>query len=102
MTNSFYPYLLIMAAVTFAIRALPITFIRRELKNPYIRSFLYYIPYVTLAVMTFPAILSATNSLWSAAAGFCIALIFAYQGKSLFFVSMMACLTVFFTELFLC
>lgn len=101
MDKSFYLYLLIMSAVTFAIRALPITCIRRELKHPYIRSFLYYIPYVTLAVMTFPAILQATNSVWSASAGFCVALIFAYRGKSLFIVSMLACLTVFFTELFL-
>ena len=57
-----YLYILIMAGVSFAIRALPLTLIRRQIRNRFIRSFLYYVPYVTLAVMTFPAILHATQS----------------------------------------
>ena len=52
--------MIIMAAVTYLIRVLPLTLIRKEIKNTFIRSFLYYVPYVTLAVMTFPAIISAT------------------------------------------
>ena len=63
-----YLYLLVMALVTYLIRVLPLTLIRREIRNVTIRSFLFYVPYVTLAVMTFPAILDATESTWSAAA----------------------------------
>ena len=55
-------YILIMAATTYVIRMLPIVLLRRPIKNRYIRSFLYYMPYVTLAVMTFPAIMDATDN----------------------------------------
>ena len=54
-----------MAAVTLLIRVLPLTLIRKKITNVTLRSFLYYVPYVTLAVMTFPAILEATGSIWS-------------------------------------
>ena len=57
-----YLYIFTMAAVTFLIRALPLTLIRRPIRNRLVRSFLYYVPYVTLAVMTFPAILTATQA----------------------------------------
>ena len=66
MNNRIYLYILVMAGVTYLIRVLPLTLIRKEIKNTYIRSFLYYVPYVTLSVMTFPAILTATASVWSA------------------------------------
>ena len=62
MTHNVYIYLLIMAAVTFLIRVLPLTLIRKQIKNKFIRSFLYYVPYVTLAVMTFPAIIEDAES----------------------------------------
>ena len=51
-----------MALVSYAIRILPLTLIRKPIKNQFIQSFLYYVPYVTLAVMTFPAIVEATQS----------------------------------------
>lgn len=57
MEHNIYIYIAVMAIVTYAIRVLPLTLIRKEIKNPFIRSFLYYVPYTTLAVMTFPAIL---------------------------------------------
>ena len=63
MNAKIYLYIGIMALVTYLIRVLPLTLIRKEIKNRTIRSFLYYVPYVTLAVMTFPAILSATGSI---------------------------------------
>ena len=63
MKHNVYLYILIMAVVSFLIRVLPLTLIRRQIKNKTIRSFLYYVPYVTLAVMTFPAILDATGSM---------------------------------------
>ena len=60
MEHNIYIYIAVMALVTYAIRVLPLTLIRKEIKNPFIRSFLYYVPYTTLAVMTFPAILQET------------------------------------------
>ncbi|MBP3312487.1 MAG: AzlD domain-containing protein, partial [Butyricicoccus sp.] len=62
MQRNIYLYIFVMAAVTYLIRVLPLTLIRRQIKNTFLRSFLYYVPYVTLAVMTFPALLSATGS----------------------------------------
>ncbi len=96
-----YLYILVMAGVTYLIRVLPLTLIQKEIKNCTLRSFLFYVPYVTLAVMTFPAILSATGSILSALIGFIIALVLAYRGADLFKVSVGACLTVFIIELFL-
>lgn len=101
MNNRIYLYILVMAGVTYLIRVLPLTLIRKEIKNTYIRSFLYYVPYVTLSVMTFPAILTATASIWSAVIALVIAIFLAYRGKSLFVVSLAACAAVFLTELFL-
>ncbi len=96
-----YIYIFLMAAVTFLIRVLPLTLIRKEIKNKTIRSFLYYVPYVTLAVMTFPAILGETQSAFSAASALVCAIALAWFGKSLFTVSVFSCITVFILELFL-
>lgn len=98
MNGNVYLYILVMAGVTYLIRVIPLTLMRKEIKNNYIKSFLYYVPYVTLSVMTFPAILSATANIWSASAGFIVAIILAYRGNSLFKVSFLACLTVFIIE----
>ncbi len=102
MKHSIYLYIFLMALVTYLIRVLPLTLIRREIKSSFIKSFLYYVPYVTLATMTFPAILTATDSIWSGAVGFLVALVLAYKGRSLIQVSMLACVSVFVVELFLC
>ena len=75
--------------------------IKKEIKNVYVKSFLYYVPYVTLSVMTFPAILHATASVWSGAAALAVAVLLAWKGKSLFQVSLAACAMVFLLELFL-
>ena len=101
MQHNIYVYIAIMVIVTTIIRVLPLTLIRREIKNVTLRSFLYYIPYVTLAVMTFPAILDATGSPWSAWAALIVAIVAAWLGKSLFFVSSAACVVVFVLELLL-
>lgn len=55
MTHNIYIYILIMGGISYLIRVLPMTLIRKPLKNQFLQSFLYYVPYVTLAVMTFPA-----------------------------------------------
>ena len=101
MENNIYIYIGVMALVTYAIRVLPLTLIRREIKNVYIRSFLYYVPYVTLAIMTFPAIIEATNSIWSGLAALVVGALLAYFGASLFMVSVLSCVTVFILELFI-
>lgn len=100
MERNVYIYILVMAGVTYLIRVLPLTLIRKDIKNVTVRSFLYYVPYVTLSVMTFPAILTATNSLWSALIGFITAMVLAYRGAGLFKVAVGACAIVFLMELF--
>ena len=97
MSHNIYIYILVMAGVSYLIRMLPLTLIRKEIKNKTIRSFLYYVPYVTLAVMT----LSATGSVWSAWAALIVAIALAWFGKSLLQVSVCACMVVFLLELFL-
>ena len=89
-----------MVAVTFLIRVLPLTLIRKEIKNKTLRSFLYYVPYVTLAVMTFPAILNATQSPIAGAIALIVAILLAFFGRSLFQVAVFSCVTVFIVELF--
>jgi len=88
-----------MAAVTYLIRVLPLTLLRKPIKSIFLRSFLFYVPYVTLAVMTFPAILSATESIWPALAAFVAAIALAFFGASLLVVSVGACLIVVLLEL---
>ncbi|MCD8088495.1 MAG: AzlD domain-containing protein [Oscillospiraceae bacterium] len=101
MKGNVWIYILIMAAVTYAVRALPLVLIRREIKNRTIRSFLYYVPYVTLSVMTFPAIMDATSSPWAGLAALIVGMILAWRDKSLFLVAVACCLTVLILELFL-
>lgn len=98
MDPNIYIYITVMAAVTYLIRLLPLTLIRKEIKNTFIRSFLYYVPYVTLSVMTFPAILYATRSVAGGAAALTVAVLLAWKGKSLFQVSFAACGAVFLLE----
>ena len=98
-SGNVYAYIAVMAIVTYLIRTLPLTLVRREIKNVYIRSFLYYVPYVTLAVMTFPSILDATGSQWSGLAALIVGLILAWRGASLFKVAVACCATVYLLEL---
>ena len=96
-----YSYIFIMAAVTYAIRVLPLTLIRKQIKNRFLQSFLYYVPYVTLAVMTFPAILHATQSKISGAAALVGGIVVAWLGFDLFKVAVTCCGSVLVLELFL-
>ena len=87
MEHNIYLYILVVAGVTYLIRVLPLTLIRREIKNTFLRSFLYYVPYVTLAAMTFPAILHATDSIWSGLAALAVGVIVAWFSGNLFLVA---------------
>lgn len=98
MQHNVYVYIAAMALVTYLIRVLPLTLIRKEIKNKTIRSFLYYVPYVTLVVMTFPAILEATQSVYSGLIALVIGIVLAWFGRSLFTVSVFCCVSVFISE----
>ena len=91
-------YILISALVTFLVRVLPLTLIRKPIKNVFIRSFLYYVPYVTLAVMTFPAIIYASNYIIAGVAALIVGIILAWKGRSLFQVAISCCLMVVLVE----
>lgn len=95
-----YIYIFLMAITVFVIRVLPLTLIRKKIKNKYIQSFLYYVPYVTLAVMTFPAIVDSTISPIAGILSLIVGTFFAYKEKGLFFVTVAVCLTVLVVELF--
>ena len=101
MRNNVYVYIALMAIVTFLIRALPLTLLRQEIKNIYIKSFLHYVPYVTLAVMTFPAIMDATRNPYAGLAALVAGIALAWKGASLLTVSVACCATVYILELFL-
>lgn len=99
MQHDIYLYLFVMSAVTLAIRLVPLTLIRRQIKNRFVRSFLYYVPYVTLAVMTFPAIMDATQAPIAGLLALITGIALSWYGASLFKVSAACCLMVFLTEL---
>ena len=96
--NNFWTYLLVMAGITYLIRMLPMVLIKNKIKNKFVLSFLYYIPYTVLSVMTIPAIFYATNSVISAACGFLAAMVMSYFGKSLLKVAATSCAVVFVAE----
>ena len=93
-------YIFIMALVTFIVRALPMALIRKPINNKFIRSFLYYVPYVTLSVMTFPAIIECTNSPLAGGLALVIGIIAAYKKVSLVGVAAICCVVVLIVELF--
>ena len=95
-------YIIVTAVSTYLIRMIPLVAIQKKIQNRFFRSFLYYVPYVTLAVMTFPSILSATNSVVSAFMALVIGIGLAWFGANLLQVSVCACLVVFILELFIC
>lgn len=101
MKHNVYLYLLVMFAVVYAIRALPLTLVRRPIRNRFLKSFLYYVPYITLAVMTFPAIVEATQSPIAGIAALAAGIVLAWCGAGLFPVALVCCGVVFLLELFL-
>lgn len=101
MSRSIWMYLFIMSLVSFIIRVLPVTLIRRQIKNRFIRSLLFYLPYATLAVMTFPAILSISENPLCGAAAFAASLIVAWFTKNLFLSALLGCAAAFLSALFL-
>lgn len=101
MTRSIWLYLLVMASVSLLIRVLPLTLIRGQIKNRFIRSILFYLPYATLAVMTFPAILSISDDPFVGAAAMAAALIIAWVTKNLFLSAAAACVIAWLVMMFI-
>lgn len=93
-----YAYIAVMAIVTYLIRVVPLTVFQKKIENKFVRSFLYYVPYACLTAMTFPAILYATNGVWSALAGLIVAVVLSLFNKSLTTVAVAASITVFIVE----
>lgn len=89
---------LVMALVTYLPRALPLILVRRKIENRFVQSFLHYMPVAVLGAMTFPAILYATATPWSAIAGMLVALVMAYCRLPLLPVAIASTATVWVTE----
>ncbi len=97
MKHNIYLYILV-AAVSCLIRVLPLTLIRRKIKNPFLRSFLYYVPYVTLAVMTFPAIITAPQIPLAGILALAVGIIAAWKGVNMVGIAALCCIVVFICE----
>lgn len=97
--GKFLLYLLVMAGVTYLVRMIPMVLIKEKIKNKFILSFLHYIPYTVLSVMTVPACFYATDSPITAAVGFIVAVIAAFFERSLIQVAVLSCLGVLATEI---
>ena len=96
---SIYAYIFIGAIVTYLIRLLPLTLITRPIKNQFLRSFLYYVPYITLSVMTFPAIVQQTDNIVAGFVALAIGITLSYIGAGLFPVAIACCVVVLISEL---
>lgn len=101
MKHNVWLYIGVMGLVSFLVRVLPMTLFRKPIKSRFVRSFLYYVPYVTLAVMTFPAILYATGSVYAGAAALAVGIVAAYFGFDLFKTAVSCCAVVLVLELLL-
>lgn len=93
-----YIYIIVMAVTTYLIRALPLTLLKKPIRNRFLKSFLHYVPTACLTAMTFPAILSATENIISGAMGLAVAVLLSLKKKSLIVVAVASCAAVFLTE----
>ena len=101
MQHNIYLYIMVSALVSFAVRAVPLTLIRKKIENPFLKSFLFYVPYVTLSVMTFPAIIEATDVPIAGALALVAGIIAARKGVGMFLVSILCCAIVFVAQILL-
>ena len=99
MQHNIYLYIMVSALVSFAVRAVPLTLIRKKIENPFLKSFLFYVPYVTLSVMTFPAIVETTAVPIAGVLALIAGIIAARKGVSMFLVAVICCVIVFAAEM---
>ena len=95
---SIYLYILVMAVTTYLVRAIPLTLLKKPTKSRFLRSFLHYVPAACLTAMTFPAILYATENLFSGIFALAVAIALALRGKGLVTVAVGCCIAVFVAE----
>lgn len=95
MQPSIWGSIIVMGAVTVAIRLLPLTLIRKPIKNRFARSFLHYVPYVTLAVMTFPAIVESCETPLAGIAALVVGATCAWFGANMVSVAAICCVVAF-------
>lgn len=95
---TYLTYIAVMAGVTYLIRMIPLAAFHKKINSRFVQSFLYYVPFAVLGAMTFPDILFSTSCIWSALAGFVVAMALAFAEKDLLTVAISACFTVFVTE----
>lgn len=100
-TGNIAIFIAVMAGVTYLIRMLPFTLFRKEIKSPFFKSFLHYVPYAVLSAMTIPSIFYATGSLLTAAVGTITAVVLAYCRKPLIVVALAAAAAAFLTDVLL-
>jgi len=98
MTHNIYFYIFVAAAVSCLIRVLPLTLLRRKIRNPFLRSFLYYVPYTTLAVMTFPAIITAPQIPLAGILALVVGIVAAWKGMNMIGIAALCCTVVFLFE----
>ena len=94
-----WAYILVTALTAFLIRTLPLTLIRKPIRNTFFRSFLYYVPYVTLAVMTFPSMITAAGKLPDGIAAFALGIFLSCRRLGLLPTAVFCCLCVFLCSL---
>jgi len=99
--NNVYIYIIVASIVATLIRVLPTTLIRKQITNRFVKSFLYYVPYVTLSVMTFPAIIEATRSRIAGTIALVVGIVAAWLDWGLFKVAVTCCAVAFVAEMFL-
>lgn len=97
--KDYFAFLLVMALVTYLVRAIPFVAFRKKIKNKFFKSFLAYVPYAVLGAMTFPAIFTSTGSILSAVVGCVVAVFLAFKEKSLLTVALSACGAVLIVEI---
>ena len=90
MNHSIFMYILVSFLTSYCIRVLPLTLIRKPITNRFLKSFLYYVQYVTLA----------TNSQIAGIASLCVGIVLAYFDQGLPVVACACCMTVFLLEFF--
>lgn len=100
MRHNIWLYIAVMALTSYLIRVLPLTLIRKPIQNRFLRSFLYYVPYVTLSVMTFPAILEATGSPAAGALAMAAGIVSAWLGAGLLPTAVVCCIVAFLSTFF--
>lgn len=94
-----YIYILAMALTTYLIRAVPLVLMKKPIRSRFLRSFLHYVPTACLTVMTFPAILYATENPVSGIIGLVVGIALALAKGSLVLVAVASCAAVFVSEL---